>query len=71
MTTAARTSLALAVCSCLALCGVIFASEVVTHKRTVQEIDFWMAAGCDEVCLNHGGDATPRVSATMDISNLF
>ena len=71
MTTAARNSLALAVCFFLAVCGVIFASGVVTHKRTVQEVDFWMAAGCDEVCLHHEADATPRVSATMDISNLF
>jgi hypothetical protein len=49
MTTAARISLALAACFFLA--GVMFASPVVTHKRTVQEIGFWEAAGCDEVCL--------------------
>jgi hypothetical protein len=74
MTKAARISLALAVCF-FALSGVIFASAVVTHKRTVQEADFWLAAGCDEVCLHRKSmdeaDATPRVSATMDISNLF
>jgi hypothetical protein len=69
--TTARISLALAVCFFLVVCGVIFASGVVTHKRTVQEVDFWMAAGCDEVCLHHEADATPRVSATMDFSNLF
>ena len=71
MTTATRTSLALAVCSFLAVCGVIFASEAVTHKPTVQEAEFWMAAGCDELCLQHGGDATPRASATIDFSALF
>ena len=75
MTTAARIWLALAVCFSLALYGVIFAGAVVTHKRTVQEIDFWLAAGCDEACLHQlsvdEADATPRVSATMDISNLF
>jgi hypothetical protein len=60
MTTAARISLALAVCFFLAY-GVIFASGVVTHKRTVQEIDFWMAAGCDEVCLHHKAEGTPFV----------
>ena len=75
MTKAARISLALAVCF-FALYGVIFASAVVTHKRTVQEADFWLAAGCDEVCLHHRksmdeANATPRVSATMDISDLF
>jgi len=53
MTTAARISLALAVCSFLALCGVILASTVGTHGRTVQEADFWLAAGCDEVCLHN------------------
>jgi hypothetical protein len=72
MTTAARISLA--VCFFLALYGVIFASAVVTHKRTVQEADFWLAAGCDEVCLHRKSmdeaDATPRIS-TMDFSNLF
>ena len=70
MTTAARISLALAVCFFLALYGVMFASPVVTHKRTVQEADFWLAAGCDELCLHHEADATPRVS-TIDFSNLF
>jgi hypothetical protein len=70
MTTAARISLALAVCFFLGLCGVIFANTVVTHKRTVQEADFWMAAGCDELCLHHGDNATPRIS-TMDFSDLF
>ena len=73
MTTAARISLALAVCFFLALCGVIFASPVVTHKRTVQEADFWLAAGCDEVCLHQKSleeaNATPRVS--VDFSDLF
>jgi hypothetical protein len=72
MTTAARISLV--VCFFLALYGVIFASAVVTHKRTVQEADFWLAAGCDEVCLHRKSmdeaDATPRIS-TMDFSNLF
>ena len=68
MTTAARISLALAVCSFLALSGVIFASAV-THKRTVQEADFWLAAGCDELCLQQKADATPRVD--VDFSNLF
>jgi hypothetical protein len=70
MTTAARISLALAVCFFLVLCGVIFASAL-THKRTVQEVDFWMAAGCDEVCLQQKADATPRASATIDFSDLF
>jgi hypothetical protein len=64
MTTAARISLALAVCFLLALYGVIFASPVVTHERTVQEADFWLAAGCDELCLHHKSvdeaNATPR-----------
>jgi hypothetical protein len=69
--TTARISLALAVCFFLAAYGVIFASGVVTHKRTVHEVDFWMAAGCDEVCLHHEAHATPRASATMDFSNLF
>ena len=71
MTTVTRTSLALAVCFFLALCGVIFASTVVAHKRTVQEVEFWTMAGCDELCLHHEANATPRVSATMDISDLF
>ena len=71
MTTSARISLALAVGFFLALYGVIFASAVVTHKRTVQEADFWLAAGCDEVCLHQKADATPRASATMDFSDLF
>jgi hypothetical protein len=73
MTKAARISLALALCF-FALSGVIFASAVVAHKRTVQEADFWLAAGCDEVCLHRKSmdeaNATPRVSATMDISDL-
>jgi len=69
MTKAARISLALAVCF-FALSGVIFASGIVTHKRTVQEADFWLAAGCDELCLHHEANATPRVS-TMDFSDLF
>ena len=69
MTTAARISLV--VCFFLALCGVIFASPLVTHKRTAQEIDFWMAAGCDEVCLQQKADATPRASGTIDFSDLF
>jgi len=72
MTTAARISLALAVCFFLAPSGVIFAS---THKRTVQEADFWLAAGCDEVCLHQKSleeaNPAPRVSATIDFSNLF
>ena len=71
MTTASRISLALAACFFLALYGMIFASPVVTHGRTVQEIDFWMAAGCDELCLHHEANATPRASATMDSSDLF
>jgi len=62
MTIAARISFALAVCFFLALCGVIFASTVVTHGRTVQEMDFWMAAGCDELCLHQ--EANPRVEIT-------
>jgi len=66
MTTAARISLALAICFFLALSGVIFAS---THKRTVQEADFWLAAGCDELCLQQKANATPRVS--VDFSDLF
>ena len=69
MTTAPRISLALVVCFFVALYGVIFASAVVTQKRTVQEVDFWMAAGCDELCLQHEADA--RASATIDFSNLF
>ena len=67
MTTAARISLV--VCFFLALYGVIFASAVVTHKRTVQEADFWQAAGCDELCLHQKNLATPRV--TIDFSDLF
>jgi len=62
MSTAARISLALTVCSFLALCGVIFASTVVTHGRTVQESNFWMMAGCDELCLHH--EANPRAEIT-------
>ena len=64
MTTAARISLALAVCFFLALYGVIFASTFVTNKRTVQEADFWKAAGCDELCLQ----TAPR---GLDFSDLF
>ena len=64
MTTTARISLALAVCFFLALYGVIFASTVVTNKRTVQEADFWKAAGCDELCLQ----TAPR---GLDFSDLF
>ena len=70
MTKAARVSLALAVCF-FALSGVIFASGIVTHKRAVQEADFWAAAGCDEVCLDQKADAIPPASATKDISDLF
>ena len=70
MTTAARFSLALAICFFLAVCGVIYAGPAVMHKRTVQEADFWMAAGCDELCLHHGGNATPPIS-TLDFSDLF
>jgi hypothetical protein len=74
MTTATRISLALAVCFFLGLCGVIYASTIVTPKRTVQEADFWLAAGCDELCLHQKSleeaNATPRVS-TVDFSNLF
>jgi hypothetical protein len=62
MSTAARISLALTVCSFLALCGVIFASTVVTHGRTVQEIDFWMAAGCDELCLHHQANSRTEIT---------
>jgi len=70
MTKAARISLAVAVCF-FALYGVIFASAVVTHKRTVQEADYWLAAGCDEVCLHRKSmDEAPRIS-TMDFSDLF
>ena len=73
MTTAAR--IPLVVCFFLALYGVIFASPVVTHKRTVLEADFWLAAGCDEVCLHQKSleeaNPAPRVSATIDFSNLF
>jgi hypothetical protein len=69
MPTAARISLALAICFFLALSAAIFAGAGVTHKRTVQEADFWKAAGCDELCLQQGGNATPRV--TIDFSDLF
>jgi len=62
MTRVARISLV--VCFFLALCGVIVASEVVTHERTVQEADWWKAAGCDELCLQ----TAPR---DLDFSNLF
>jgi hypothetical protein len=55
---------ALVVCFFLALYGVIFASTVVTNKRTVQEADFWKAAGCDELCLQ----TAPR---GLDFSDLF
>ena len=71
MTTAPRISLALVVSFFVALYGVIFASAVVTQKRTVPEVDFWMAAGCDELCLQQKADATPRASGTMDFSDLF
>ena len=71
MTATARISLALAVCFFFALSAVIFVTPAVTHKRTVQEADFWLAAGCDEVCLNHEANATPRASATIDFSDLF
>jgi hypothetical protein len=74
MTTATRISLALAVCFFLALSAVIFASTGLTHRRTVQEADFWLAAGCDELCLHQKSleeaNPTPRVG-TMDFSNLF
>jgi len=62
MTNTARILVALGVCSFLALFGVIFTSPGVTHKRTVQEADFWLAAGCDELCLHH--EANPRVEIT-------
>jgi hypothetical protein len=62
MTEAARISLV--VCFFLALYGVIFASMAVTNKRTVQEADFWKAAGCDELCLQ----TAPR---GLDFSDLF
>ena len=52
MTTAARISLALAVCFFLALYGVIVASPGVSQEPTVQEAYFWKAAGCDELCLH-------------------
>jgi len=55
---------ALVVCFFLALYGVIFASTFVTNKRTVQEADWWKAAGCDELCLQ----TAPR---DLDFSNLF
>ena len=69
MTKAARSSLV--VCFFLALYGVIYvyASAVATNKRTVQENDFWLAAGCDELCLHHEAEATPRVN--IDFSDLF
>ena len=71
MTNAARISLALASCFFLALFAVIFAGAGVTPKRTVQEADFWLAAGCDEACLHRKSldEATPR--ATVDFSDLF
>lgn len=62
MTKAARTLLV--VSFFLALYGMIFASLAVTNKRTVQEADFWKAAGCDELCLQ----AAPR---GVDFSDLF
>jgi hypothetical protein len=62
MTTAARISLALAVCFFLALYGVIFASPAVTQGRTVQEADFWMAAGCDELCLHNKANPRPEIT---------
>ena len=62
MTKAVRGSLV--VCFFLALYGVIFAGTVVTHGRTVQEIDFWMAAGCDELCLHQ--EANPRAEITRE-----
>ena len=62
MTKAARTLLV--VSFFLALYGVIVASAVATNKRSVQEADFWKAAGCDELCLQ----AAPR---DLGISNLF
>jgi len=62
MTKAVRSSLV--VCFFIALYGVIFASTVVTNKRTVQEADFWKAAGCDELCLQ----TAPR---GLDFSDLF
>jgi len=68
MTIAKRMSLALAACFFLALSG-FFASAVVTHKRTAPEADYWLAAGCDEVCLHQKDVATPRV--TIDFSDLF
>lgn len=70
MTTASRISLALAVGFFLAVCAVIFEGPAAMHKRTVQEADFWLAAGCDELCLHQKAAATPRVS-TMDFSDLF
>jgi hypothetical protein len=62
MTTAGRIWLALAVCFFLALYGVIFGSTVVTHGRTVQESDYWMAAGCDELCLYHKANPRPEIT---------
>jgi hypothetical protein len=61
--------ISLVVCSFLALYGVIIASAIGTNKRPV-EADYWKAAGCDELCLQHGDGATPRIS-TMDFSDLF
>jgi len=61
MSTAARISLALAVCFFLALYGMIFARADVTHA---QEIDFWLMAGCDELCLHH--EANPRAEITRE-----
>ena len=73
MTTAARILLALAVCFVLALSAAIFAGAGVTHKRTVQEADFWLAAGCDEVCLHRKSleEANAVSRAPVDFSNLF
>ena len=62
MTRAARSSLV--ICFFLALYGVIFASEFATNKPTVQEADYWKAAGCDELCLQ----TAPR---GLDFSDLF
>jgi hypothetical protein len=61
--------ISLVVCSFHALYGVIIASAIGTNKRPV-EADYWKAAGCDELCLQHGDGATPRIS-TMDFSDLF
>ena len=68
MTTTARISIALA--ACLFLAGAIFASPLVKHEPTVpQEADFWLAAGCDELCLRYEANGTPRV--TIDFSDPF